>query len=219
MTTPHPDDAAIRFTDPVKTRSYAQPTEGPDWSGWEAWMQGHKDLVFESVGEALGQTAAGLENRIKALELQLAEMRGAVDVLRGKGAPGCFRAKGTYDSKAAYNYLDVVVKDSSSFVALRDSPGTCPGDGWQMIACGGRRGPAGERGLQGPPGPTPTFAGARFSHRGMEIETSSGPIPLFKSVSVDAENFALKFIASDDSTLTISLLKLFEAYHSQTRSV
>jgi hypothetical protein len=53
----------------------------------------------------------------------------------------------------------------------------------------------------------------------MEISTSTGDaISLFKSVSVDAQNFALKFTAGDDSTLTISLLPLFQSFHAQTAS-
>ena len=56
--------------------------------------------------------------------------------------PGTFNPKGTCDARAVYNRLDVVVRDSSSFVALRDKPGACPGDDWQMIACGGKRGVA-----------------------------------------------------------------------------
>jgi hypothetical protein len=220
MTTAAPNDDTIRRTDPIRSRvRSAQPAEQQDWSQWEAWMEGHKKLLGEEVVEAIAQHLTDpLDKRLKALELQVAETRGAVDILRGKGAPGCFRARGNYDSKTAYSYLDVVVRDSSSFVALRDKPGACPGDDWQMIACGGRRGPAGDRGPPGPTGAAPTFAGAKFSHRGMEIETSSGPIPLFKSVSVDAQNFALKFTASDDSTLTISLLPLFQSFHAQTTS-
>lgn len=215
MTTPNPDDSTIRFADPIKTRaSHTQPTE-TDWSGWEKWMAGHKSAVYEDIASEMIDP---LEQRLRALELELAQTRGALDVLKGKGLPGTFNPKGVFDARSVYGRLDVVVKDSSSFVALRDNPGACPGDGWQMIACGGKRGPTGERGPPGPAGAAPRFNGAKFSHRGMEIETSAGPISLFKSVSVDTENFALKFIASDDSTLTISLLKLFEAYHSQTRS-
>jgi hypothetical protein len=59
------------------------------------------------------------------------------------------RPRGTYSASEAYAELDVVVRDSSSFIALKDDPGPCPGDGWQMMACGGKRGVAGEK---GPPG-------------------------------------------------------------------
>jgi hypothetical protein len=50
----------------------------------------------------------------------------------------------------------------------------------------------------------------------MELATSTGPVPILRSVSVDAQDFSLKFTAPDGSTLKISLLPLFEQYHSQT---
>jgi hypothetical protein len=52
----------------------------------------------------------------------------------------------------------------------------------------------------------------------MEIETSAGPIPLVKSVAVDAQNFTLKLIAADDSALTISLLPMFQEFRRQTQA-
>ncbi|WP_245259731.1 hypothetical protein [Methylopila sp. 73B] len=63
-----------------------------------------------------------------------------------------FQVRGTFEPSSSYSRFDVVALNSSSFVALRDAPGACPGDGWQALAMGGRRGekgPAGERGLQG----------------------------------------------------------------------
>jgi hypothetical protein len=56
---------------------------------------------------------------------------------------------GTYKADGVYKTFDVVMRESSSFVALRDAPGPCPGDGWQMLACGGKRGIAGEKGERG----------------------------------------------------------------------
>jgi uncharacterized coiled-coil protein SlyX len=166
------------------------------------------------LGDLIRATTTPLETRLRDLELECAQQRGVVDILRGKGLPGCLRVRGTYSNGSTYQALDVIVKDSSSFVALRDSPGPCPGDGWQMIACGGKRGPQGERGPQGPPGPAPTFAGARFSHRGMEIETSAGAIPLFESIAISPQDFTVKFIAGNTS-LTLNLLPLFQEYDLQ----
>lgn len=57
---------------------------------------------------------------------------------------------GTYDAAAVYQALDVVALNGSSFVALCDAPGPCPGDGWQLVASQGGRGRQGD---QGPPGP------------------------------------------------------------------
>ena len=60
---------------------------------------------------------------------------------------------GTYDAAAVYQALDVVALNGSSFVALCDAPGPCPGDGWQLVASQGGRGRQGDRGPPGPPGP------------------------------------------------------------------
>src|SRR5262249_32542757 len=139
--------------------------------------------------------------KIAALELEVANLRGAVDALRGKEpplpprfpavktwtadtvyhegdvvafsgatyqatkdtarAPGsrdwtCLAAagsgltvRGTYDSDVEYRSLDVAMVNGSSFVALRDWPGPCPGDGWHLLASRGSRGSRGERGFAG----------------------------------------------------------------------
>jgi hypothetical protein len=72
------------------------------------------------------------------------------------------RVRGTYSADAAYQALDLVMRESSSFIATRDDPGPCPGDGWKIIACGGKRGVAGARGERGERGPKgdPGLSGA-----------------------------------------------------------
>jgi len=66
--------------------------------------------------------------------------------------------KGTYDSGLVYHELDIVALNGGSFIARRDAPGPCPGDGWQLIARQGKpgdkgdRGDSGARGAQGEPG-------------------------------------------------------------------
>jgi|SRR6516165_12083942 len=69
------------------------------WSGWEKWLRGHLDIeregLIEALGEALGQSRFDLRNEIeakinaqvKALELRIAELTGAVDILRGIQPP------------------------------------------------------------------------------------------------------------------------------------
>ena len=73
--------------------------------------------------------------------------------LAERGADGrSFVIRGTYDAARTYAAFDVVALNSSSFVALRDDPGQCPGEGWQALAMGGRRGERGQDGQRGPEG-------------------------------------------------------------------
>jgi hypothetical protein len=60
--------------------------------------------------------------------------------------------RGTFDQSASYRRLDVVALNGGSVVALKDTPGPCPGPGWQLIASQGKRGAAGEKGERGPKG-------------------------------------------------------------------
>lgn len=61
---------------------------------------------------------------------------------------------GTYEAEAEFRRLDVVALNGGSFVALRDNPGPCPGDGWQLLAGRGKPGPSvkGDKGDKGEPG-------------------------------------------------------------------
>jgi hypothetical protein len=145
------DINGVRRSDPL----YAQPaaaTEDEDWSGWERWMEGHKAALLEIVGEVIGETTGRLGKRIRELEIELAQTRGALDILRAKGVPGALRVCGTYNPRSAYCFNDIVALNGGSFVARKDNPGECPGDDWQMIARQGQRGVAGERGPAGPAG-------------------------------------------------------------------
>jgi hypothetical protein len=76
----------MQVTEPIVTRA-----PEPDWSGWEKWLRGHLDIeregMIEAFGEALGIVCQELRDRISALELKLAELTGAVDILRGTTPP------------------------------------------------------------------------------------------------------------------------------------
>src|SRR5215475_2699586 len=76
----------MQVTEPIATRA-----PEPDWSGWEKWLRGHLDIerevMIEGLGEALGTVGHELRDRISALELKLAELTGAVDILRGTTTP------------------------------------------------------------------------------------------------------------------------------------
>jgi hypothetical protein len=83
----------IQVTDPIVTGA-----PDPDWSGLENWLRSHLDMdrevLTEAFGEALGLTCQELRDRISALELKLAELTGAIDILRGTPPPPDTRALG-----------------------------------------------------------------------------------------------------------------------------
>src|SRR5215831_6831707 len=60
--------------------------------------------------------------------------------------------RGTYDAYGTYNKLDIVASDGAAFVATRDDPGLCPGNGWQLVSRPGKPGRRGENGAVGPRG-------------------------------------------------------------------
>lgn len=67
--------------------------------------------------------------------------------------------RGTWDAASTYRRLNIVALNGAAFMARRDDPGACPGEGWQVIAMRGKpgekgaQGQRGERGEQGPAGP------------------------------------------------------------------
>jgi hypothetical protein len=223
MTSPSPTDSSIRFSDRITRRaSSARPAQQTDWGERNAMVEligDHVSHLAKEIGDHVADLETDLQRKIKALELGLAQANGALDILKGKGVPGLPNPRGTHDNKVIYSRLDIVTRDSSSFIALRDNPGACPGDGWQMVACGGKKGPQGDRGPKGDKGDPPTFAGVGFSADGIQLRTSAGAIPILRSISVDPGDFSLKLVAPDGSTLRVSLLKLFREYDAQKQGV
>jgi hypothetical protein len=71
---------------------------------------------------------------------------------------GCARAfvgqafthRGAFTADATYAAMDIAMVNGSAFLALRDNPGPCPGDGWRLLAAVGKRGPKGEPGTTPP---------------------------------------------------------------------
>jgi hypothetical protein len=62
------------------------------------------------------------------------------------------RVRGNHDADATYLELDMVVRDGGVWIARRDDPGPCPGDGWQLLVRDGKPGTPGAVGLRGPQG-------------------------------------------------------------------
>jgi len=67
--------------------------------------------------------------------------------------------RGTWDAASVYRRLNIVALNGAAFIARKDDPGACPGEGWQVIAMRGKpgekgvQGQRGERGEQGLAGP------------------------------------------------------------------
>src|SRR5262249_47394248 len=111
---------------------------------------------FDEIEQAILRCAESF----KCLEREVAELTGGLDVMRSLGRAG-LRIRGKFDASADYLAFDVATHNGSAFVAKRDRPGACPGDGWELLASKGNRGerggpgPRGMTGARGAPAPAP----------------------------------------------------------------
>jgi hypothetical protein len=111
--------------------------------------------------------------------------------------------RGTYDAEARYQHLDIVATDGSSFIALKDEPGLCPGPDRQLIASAGRRGRIGPMGPRGERGET--------GHKG-------DPGPTILDWGIDRAAYQAVPIMSDGTLGPPLVLRgLFEQFHQETR--
>src|SRR5262245_61831589 len=114
-------------------------SEGAD--GWHNYFQ---TLLLDErsyLMELLAHVIADIHRNI------LGEVRALLDQALAQ------RIKGTYNPRDEYRIGDLVAKDGASFVARKDDPGPCPGEGWQLMARQGGRGIAGPRGERGKDAP------------------------------------------------------------------
>jgi hypothetical protein len=51
-----------------------------------------------------------------------------------------FAIRGTFNATATYAKHDIVALNGASFIATKSNPGSCPGEGWQLLASAGSRG-------------------------------------------------------------------------------
>jgi hypothetical protein len=108
--------------------------------------------------------------------------------------------KGVWSADIAYRALDVCSLNGGAFIALRDTPGPCPGDGWQLIARQGARGVAGERGERGPKG------------------DQGAPGATIQRWLVDCARYVLTPVMSDGSYgPEVELLPFFQQFQEDTR--
>jgi hypothetical protein len=127
-----------------------------------------------------------------------AQVPGGSDWLCLAAAGASPKVRGTWREDGAYKRLDVVANGGGAFVATRDNPGALPGNGWQMIAMPGKKGPEGPRGERGPKGDT------------------GAPGVGIVDIRIDAENYVVKFAMSDGDVASVDFRPLFEAYHRET---
>jgi hypothetical protein len=199
----------VRWSEPIETAAPAPAVGETDpWAGWQRWLQSHldieRDLTVEVVGETLAavrrEIAEAIEKSIAPLAREISELTGAMNVMRSLGHAG-LRLRGAFDAAGEYLAHDVVGHNGSSFVALRDRPGRCPGEGWQLLASKGNRG---ERGGPGPRGMT----GGRGE-----------PAPLVKAWLIDKAKFTASPILTDGTVgAPLELKSLFQEFLDQTRA-
>jgi hypothetical protein len=113
------------------------------------------------------------------------------------------KVRGLFSATEKYRALNIVALNGGSFIARKDDPGPCPGDGWQLIASQGKAGPKGERGLRG-----------ELGQRGERGE----PAPLIVRWKLDQSAYAAVPVLSDGSEgPTLELRSLFEQFEMEIR--
>jgi hypothetical protein len=201
----------VRFTEPVLTEwsddgNAIRSANGQqiDWSGWEKWLAGHlaieREAILDTIVEAVGDLEGQRDRQLRDLELKLAEVTGALGVLRRAG--GGLRVCSTYDGEGRYEQHDIVMLNGSSFIATRDNPGQCPGAGWRLLCSAGRRG---ERGPVGPRG--------ERGERGENAEAGSG----FLAIHLDRATYTILLSTQDGKIHELNLRGLFEQFVSDMR--
>jgi hypothetical protein len=128
----------MQVTEPIVTRA-----PEPDWSGWEKWLRSHLDIerefMIEAFGEALGLVSQELRDRISALELKLAELTGAIDILRGlqPPPPAKFQTIRAWRPDTIYHEGAIVAFAGSTWQAQRDTARVPGAQDWVCLASAG----------------------------------------------------------------------------------
>jgi hypothetical protein len=121
----------MQVTEPIATRA-----PEPDWSGWEKWLRSHLDIEREIFGEALGITCQELRDRISALELKLAGLTGAIDILRGlqPPPPAKFLTIRAWKPDTIYHEGAIVAFAGGTWQAQRDTARVPGAQDW-VLSC------------------------------------------------------------------------------------
>jgi hypothetical protein len=116
---------------------------------WQTWIEGRlgqeREYTSALMTEVIRGLVADLDARVNKALIDLYAATRPQNGLDGRS----FDIVGTYSPQTRYRALQVVALNGSSFAARQDDPGPCPGSGWQLIACQGKRGPIGPKGDAG----------------------------------------------------------------------
>jgi hypothetical protein len=171
----------------------AQPPPPAKFPTVKAWSEGRIYYEGEIVAFAGGTYQA---------QCDTARAPGTKDWVCLASPGNSLSMRGTYDGNAEYHYLDVVALNGSSFVALKNNPGLCPGDDWQLLASRGsrgQRGDSGERGIMG-------LRGER-----------GAAAPTIQSWLLDRARYTATPIMTDGSIgSSLELRALFEQFFAET---
>ena len=117
-------------------------TAAAEWS-WDQWLQAHLKIERENLHRALGQLLAEerekFERKASALELKLAKLSGAVDILRGAQPlpPPKFPSIQAWDADLIYHEREVVTHNGSTYQAMKDTARTPDTSDWTCLAAAG----------------------------------------------------------------------------------
>jgi hypothetical protein len=115
----------------------------------KAPLHAHLDIERETLHRALGEVLATerakfgdqLERKTSALEIKLAELSGAVDILSGKAPPRAeFPSVKAWEPDVVFHENDVVTFAGSTYQALRDTARVPTTQDWRCLAAGGSDG-------------------------------------------------------------------------------
>src|SRR6516164_2388686 len=98
---------------------------GDDRDGWGAW----RNLLELRLMQQQDNERALLTEVVATLQRDFqTTVKAAIETALAR------RIRGTHDPKAQYLANDICAKDGGTFIARRNNPGPCPGEGWQLMA-------------------------------------------------------------------------------------
>jgi hypothetical protein len=175
--------------------------------GWETYIQRsiasaivtERDFLVEVVGEAIREALDAMWKDIEAETKRAIKM---AFLERSGWAP---RIRGTWAAQTEYSALDIVARDGGLYICKHGDPGSCPGEGWQLMSQRGKSGQRGETGPAGPPGrPGP----------------QGDPGPDLVGWKIDRERFlAIPLLRGGHYGPPLELRELFEAYHCEVNGI